>query len=333
MLTLYIATIDGGTSNTRVFIWCDGKIISEARTSVGVRDTAIEGTKAKVIAAAHDTLQDAAKKAGINVSAISLILAAGMLTSNVGLYEIPHIAAPVSLDELAGSMVCAKLPGVAEQPIWFVPGVKNLATKDITVENMSKMDMMRGEETEASGLLTYASPKGNAVFVLPGSHNKYVMIDKSQRMLGCFTTLGGEVLHSLTFDTVLADTLRRSFADSFDEKSFLKGVEDGSTQGFLHSAFMTRILGMHYGFTPLQAQNYILGVVLADELASLKACQLLKDMGEAAFVISGRPLMQQAYACLFKREKWMTLTATEEQQRGLCGFGAISLARRRGLIK
>ncbi|WP_286673715.1 MULTISPECIES: hypothetical protein [Symbiopectobacterium] len=42
---MYSVTIDTGTTNTRVFVWQDNRIIAEASQAVGVRDTAITGSK------------------------------------------------------------------------------------------------------------------------------------------------------------------------------------------------------------------------------------------------------------------------------------------------
>ena len=98
---MYIATIDGGTSNTRAFVWHDGVIAGQAKAAVGVRNTAMDGTNQRLQEAVRDTLSEAASMAGITTEDISLILAAGMLTSNVGLCDIPHVTAPVRLEELA----------------------------------------------------------------------------------------------------------------------------------------------------------------------------------------------------------------------------------------
>ncbi|HAT1683352.1 TPA: hypothetical protein I8Y21_004088 [Klebsiella oxytoca] len=38
---MLIVTIDAGTTNTRVRVWQDSRVISDTSESVGVRDTAI----------------------------------------------------------------------------------------------------------------------------------------------------------------------------------------------------------------------------------------------------------------------------------------------------
>ena len=329
---MYIATIDGGTTNTRACIWRGQCILGEASEAVGVRDAVIDGTKSGLVRAVRQALRTAAFRAGIPVSEISLILAAGMLTSSAGLKEIPHAAAPIGLDELANAMVCASIPEVASQPIWFVPGVKNMEDNAVTAENAAMMDMMRGEEAEAVGLVSYVNPKGRAIFVLPGSHHKYVLADERRRIQKCITTLAGETLHALTFDTILADTVCRSFAAEFDEEAFLQGAENGMEHGFLHAAFMTRIRGMFCRYTPLQAQNYLLGVVLADDMQALVSAEDWPQWRDALFVVTGKPVMKKAYISLLQRRGHAVVAATDTQQRGLSGYGAMELARRRGLL-
>ena len=123
---MYIATIDGGTSNTRAFVWHDGVIAGQAKAAVGVRNTAMDGTNQRLQEAVRDTLSEAASMAGITTEDISLILAAGMLTSNVGLCDIPHVTAPVRLEELARAMVEKNLPAICRLYKWFVWGAMQL---------------------------------------------------------------------------------------------------------------------------------------------------------------------------------------------------------------
>ena len=329
---MLIATIDGGTTNTRTRIWKDNLIISEAEVAVGVRNTAIDGNNHKLIEAVHNTLYEAAAGSDSNVENIELVLAAGMLTSNVGIREIPHISAPAGMAELASSMVSCIIPEITDRPIWFVPGIKNIADKDNTENNITNMDIMRGEESEAAGLLEYFTPVGSSVLVLPGSHNKYISLDDKQNVLGCMTTMAGEVLHSLTFDTILADSVDRAFARSFDEKAFLRGVDYGKRLGIGHAAFMARILRLFHHDTAEQVRNYLLGLMLIDDWQSLQESEFFHNMRKAVFIVTGNPIMQKAYECLLHSKGVEVKLVSEEMQRGLSGFGAISLAKRRGLL-
>ncbi|HRU42351.1 MAG TPA: 2-dehydro-3-deoxygalactonokinase, partial [Candidatus Diapherotrites archaeon] len=62
---MYIATIDTGTSNTRVNIWNKGKVVSRSFIGVGVRDTAITGSKAKLYQGVREAIKAALEKIGM----------------------------------------------------------------------------------------------------------------------------------------------------------------------------------------------------------------------------------------------------------------------------
>ena len=69
-----------------------------------------------------------------------------MITSEFGLYNLPHITVPAGIKELYDAMKEVTIPEISEIPFVFIPGVK------VTGEGLHKTDMMRGEETELVGL-------------------------------------------------------------------------------------------------------------------------------------------------------------------------------------
>lgn len=366
-LSMLIATIDGGTTNTRVRIWrASGNetfvLVSEASSEIGVRNTAIDGHNKKLLTTIDSLLREAGSKAGVSGSGqgtLSLILASGMLTSNLGIAEIPHISAPADLPALADAMVCREIPGLENKKIWFVPGIKNRSETGLTEETLPLMDMMRGEETEAAGLLAACplsetadalqakrspsdstpdgkTPAGSRILVLPGSHNKYIAVDEAGRIQGCFTTLAGELLHSLTLDSILADSVAKGFAEEFEPAAFLRGADWGGRMGVGHGAFLCRICDLFDHYSPLQARNYLLGLLLADDLSALKKDPLSGAMladKSVCFIVAGRRVMQEAYICLLGKEGYRVTAVPQELQTALSGKGALELARLRGLIK
>lgn len=327
-----IATIDAGTTNTRSRIWQDGKIVAEASANIGVRNTAIDGNNIKLVEAIRDTLQLAAQKSGVPLAEMQLVLASGMLTSNVGLVEIPHIEAPADIEKLADSMVSKSIPEICPQPIWFVPGIKNMDGSKLPKERMEEMDIMRGEEVEVCGLLERMHISGPAIFVLTGSHNKYVAVDNEGKIVGCMTTIAGELLHSLTHDTILADTVGRSFASSFNRESFMLGVTYCRKLGLGRASFMARILNQFAKYTQEEAQNYIMGLILADDVCSLQNSQLFKAYTNAPIVVAGNAVMQQGFSALFAEENREVIIVSPEVKNGLSGFGAIAVAKKHGLL-
>ena len=331
---MVIATMDGGTTNTRVLLWQNGRLLSKAAAPVGVRVTAMEGSDRKLKETIRKLLDEAAAAAGVSRKDIGLIVASGMLTSNLGLMEIPHETAPLRPEELASRMVERRFPELAgDTPFWFVPGVKNMADKELTEENCLSMDMMRGEETEAAALLAHYRPQGATVLVLPGSHNKYIAVTEDGRIAGCLTSLTGELLQNLTENSILASSVDRGFADRFLPEPFLRGVRWGASTGLGHGAFLCRIHEQFFHDKPLEAQNYLLGLLLGDDWKTLSQRPLFGSLDKAAFLVAGRPVMQQAYACLFGQQHWRTELVPEELQETLAGRGALELASLRGLIQ
>lgn len=327
---MFIATIDGGTTNSRVYIWQDSRIISQATRHIGVRNTAIDNSNQKLMQAIHDALLEALNAVNITEKDLDAILASGMLTSNVGIMEIPHITAPVTINELSESIRVRKIPEIAEKPILFIPGIKNIADQDITSDNIADMDIMRGEETEAAGLAEYYPLQGLSVLILPGSHNKYIFM-RDQQILGCITTIAGELLNSMTFDTILADSVGRGFAEAFNQHAFLRGVEYVKKFGFGHAGFLTRIADLFGGYNYNQAQNYLLGLLLGDDFTSICKNQYF-DLRRASFIVCGKPVMQSGYACLLEHEGWKYTLVPQNKQEALAGYGAVSLAKRHHLL-
>lgn len=331
---MIIATIDSGTTNTRVRIWKDDNILSEAKRSVGVRNTACDGNNKKLIKGISESLQDAIKCANLEKIQIDLILAAGMLTSNLGIVEIPHKIAPLSFKQLANSMISYKIQEISDKPIWFVPGVKNIKDELINDYNISEMDIMRGEETEAAGILLKRKHiNEQTILVLPGSHNKYIFFNEEKDILGCTTTMAGELLQSLTFNTILSDCLNHNFASEFRKEYFRKGVNYRNIYGLGHACFMARILSLFSKASYIDIQNYILGVILEDDIESLRNNKFFKQMNNPMFIISGNSVIQQAYECLLKYNRWKYELISEDEQHGLSGYGAISLARLNNLME
>lgn len=206
--------IDCGTTNLRVTIVDDaGRIAAQGKRPGGVRHTAIDEHNGRLKAMLADCIAQVLAEAGLSPEGISRCIAYGMITSNVGLMEIPHLEAPASADDLSAGVRTALFPDVAPFPISFIPGVRNFSGQ-VTMENFQGMDMMRGEETEAIGLFGLLGMQRECVLILPGSHNKFVRMDAQGRILGCMTSISGELLdapHTTPFSRMRwAGRLRRS---------------------------------------------------------------------------------------------------------------------------
>ena len=71
---MYLATIDCGTTNTRIFIVKDeGSVVGRASRKVGVRDTAISGSNAVLKDGIRKTFDEALAGASLSAGDIGMV--------------------------------------------------------------------------------------------------------------------------------------------------------------------------------------------------------------------------------------------------------------------
>jgi 2-dehydro-3-deoxygalactonokinase len=329
-----VITIDTGTTNTRVTFWSDGIAQHHAARQVGVRDTAINGSVAVLRNGVKSTIVEVLETAGVSLDQIDLVLASGMITSNVGLVDIPHLLAPAGIIELAAGMRRVEMPEVCGKPIWFVPGIRNMQT-EIGLHNCEAMDMMRGEEVETIALIERLGLVQPAALILPGSHSKVVVVDERQRITGCVTTLSGELMHVITHHTILANSLENDFAHQIDEEMLLAGARSAGRVGLGRAAFTVRTLSLFSTYDRNACANFLLGAVLGADLLTLKNSSAITISPSIQVVITGKPLLREALALLVKDDDFFSgpvRVTSDSEQADLAGTGVLAIARTRGLL-
>ena len=186
----YLISIDGGTTNTRVYLWRgDHSVADRTASEMGVRNTAISGSNDGLKQAVKGMLQQLLQRNHLVWDDIEGIYASGMITSNLGLYELPHLIAPARPEDFARGVKEVEMKDICPLPIGMIPGVKNLRDEDVGLHNLGEMDMMRGEEAEALGIVSALQVSQPVVLVLPGSHTKFVFMDENGSILGCVTSM------------------------------------------------------------------------------------------------------------------------------------------------
>lgn len=328
-----VITIDTGTTNTRVCAWNGVSIVAEAFRPVGVRNTAITGSTAMLAGAVKEAIDEVQKKTDWR-SSETLFLASGMITSNVGLNEVPHLLAPAGIEELAAGMVQARLTDVVDAPIWFIPGIKN-TNAELSLENCEAMDIMRGEETESMGAVHALGIQGPAVIVLPGSHSKFVKLDAANKITGCLTSIAGEILDVVTKHTILASSVNHQFASEIDTTALLKGAEISRRVGFARTCFSVRILDLFTRMTVDQKASFLQGSVLGMDIQAMLHSEALKVTPQTSVVICGKKSLKDALHALVTQENYFKnqIIAMPDAEVSMAGLGALAIARQRGLLQ
>ncbi|MGL5437919.1 MAG: 2-dehydro-3-deoxygalactonokinase [Lachnospiraceae bacterium] len=332
-MNLFLITIDGGTTNTRAVLWNQhGHVVGTAKSDTGVRNTAIDGNNQRLKNAVRVLIHIVLRDAGITIAQVNAVYASGMITSNVGLVEIPHLIAPASMDDFAASVRAVSIPDVCPLPIHFIPGLKNLSDDMITLENIESMDIMRGEETEALALLSHLENTSGCLLVLPGSHTKFVTIDKRGYITGCLTSLAGEMLSVLTEYSIVADAVERQFVNQDCDMEYLKtGFHAAQSTSCARAAFLVRIASQFLTKDQNQCASYLLGVILENDVAAIKTSRALTVTPDMAVLIAGKEPLRSATRTLLLEDGYFSNVSVfvPEDEKPMAGYGALLVAKKR----
>jgi 2-dehydro-3-deoxygalactonokinase len=263
--------LDWGTSNLRAYLLGDGgAILDHANWPLGimqVKDGDFAGALGQVLSAwpAAEGLP---------------LIASGMIGSRQGWREVPYAACPAGLSDVARGMARLDWRG---RRLSLVPGVSCLDRHGIP-------DVMRGEETQIFGAAADRNDRG--LFVLPGTHSKWALVEKG-RIIGFATFMTGETFAALKDHTILGRTMQ---GGGIDAAAFRRGVEAARAAGgaLLHGLFGVRSLGLFGKLAQSEGAGYLSGLLIGSEL--LEAPRLL-GLGEppAAAVLIGEPALTKHY--------------------------------------
>lgn len=299
-----------------------------------MRDTAITGSKVALIDGLRQALDATLTACKVDADAVQVCVASGMVTSGLGLHEVPHLLAPAGIAELAQGMVRTSIPALAPFPIWFVPGVR-LDQAPVAIDVATTMDMMRGEESETIGLIERLRLTEPFVALFPGSHAKFVGVDATGRIDACLSTLSGELIDVLAHHTVLASALREGWPDSLDEYALLAGAHLSRYEGLNRAAFSTRVLELFGAADADSRFSFLIGAVLVHDLHACAHHGAVSMGARQRLVVCGRPLMQTAYRLLARSLGGFGIIETPPpaELSDLAGCGALAAARGRGLLE
>lgn len=310
---MHIASIDCGTTNTRVYIINkEGKIFGKGVRKVGVRDTSITGSRDLLKEGLKEALYDALKSAGFGLSDIKYAISAGMITSEIGLLEIPHLWAPAGVRDLADHLVKVEDINIfpVPLPIYFIPGIKNqFNTEKVQIEDINNLDFMRGEETQAAGILKSYGERRPKIFVMLSSHTKFIPIDENGKILGSITSLSGQVYEAIKKETSIGKSVKESDSGGnpepqgyFDQRivdtSFACVRESGLLRTFVMSRFMDVLIKSEW----YERKLFIEAALAADDILSINRLESLGIPGGTEIILVGIPSRCRIYEYLLKEK-------------------------------
>ena len=287
-----ILAVDSGTTRTRAWTLANGRVAEGASAVAGARDLARSRDKQWLLERVRSVAEQTLAAASLGWDEVDAVVAFGMITSELGLVELPHLLAPVGAAELAAAMHEPNDVSVLPARLLLVPGVRNVS------DSIGLADFMRGEETEVIGLLALDEIEPPLLYVSIGSHPKFVWVDAAGRIAWSLTTLSGELIWALRQETILADLIDPG-SELVDFDAVDEGARLAESAGVSRALFAARVLSRLGGASPETCSAFVHGAVAHADLRALEAP--LSGTTPDRIVLTGRGPLLDAYRHLLKR--------------------------------
>jgi 2-dehydro-3-deoxygalactonokinase len=314
----FFAIVDMGTTNTRLtLVDASGEVRDSVKGAFGVKDRAAAGNREILIKGLNQLLTETTQNMGILLSRIEGMLCSGMITSEIGLIDIPHRVAPVDARDLAANAQEVSMPEILPAPIILIPGVKNRVERP-SLDTLEQMDFMRGEETQVFGATELYGVEVPVTFMFLSSHTKLVDVDEKHRITRSFTTISGQVFNALRFQTLLASSIPEENPTSIHEESLFRGVKAGLKDGVLRAALMVRFMDTLIRTSPEERFAFLEGIIIASDIQAIrnsypflrKRIAILGDRPRAeAYRAAFKPFLDRSLECIYLGEQSMDRSA------------------------
>ena len=318
--------VDTGTTNTRVWLLRGAEVLATARVGVGVRDTARDGTAARLYEALREAIASVSShkiEGGGDGPVPHAVIAAGMITSPLGLRDIPHLVAPAGLAALSAAVVQCHFPEITGLPFFLVPGVRSGADRTVPAE-VGTTDVMRGEETLCLGLAASGLLGPRSTLLNLGSHWKLIRLDAETRIESSVTSLSGELIHATQTQTILAGSVPGARPEVIDPDWMRCGMAEQRRSGTARALFCVRLLEQRSTSTPEERLAYLIGVYIAADLDAMLGRGLMVP-GESIVIAGGEALAAAWATALAEHSIGARLLSDGEIEQGLlAGLRAIA---------
>ncbi len=319
------AILDCGTTTTRIYLVDkDKNILASVRGKIGVRNTTLTGSKETLRNGITELFYQLLSQSHFSIKAVDFIIASGMITSEIGIIELSHIACPAGINELADNIyrVDANTLLPIDVPLYFVRGVRNQYSQK-SISALRDMDFMRGEEVQNIGIYNRFYKKAPFFTVALSSHTKISYINKEGDIIVSATTLSGQLYEAL----MSATSIRASLIDIPDEKAGGYSFEElcAAAQDCVANAGLCRTLLMPRFMNVLMTSNFrerrlfVDAAIAADDIKAFEELRQ-KNFVSNTYILYGHEVRCQIYSHMLKKAfgsqlNIVALDGQEEQDR------------------
>ncbi|MDX2020092.1 MAG: 2-dehydro-3-deoxygalactonokinase [Deltaproteobacteria bacterium] len=266
--------LDGGTTNSR--LWAtqpSGHVVAETRAHVGARDGV--GDPGRVADAVALMVADVSARCASLGFVPKVVVAGGMITSPTGMFMVPHVLGPATIEDLAAASRVERMPAVCALPLLFVPGVKfmhppsDVLRAEDAASDMAHADLVRGEELLCLGLHSQGLMNQGGTVISLGSHWKRLDVNAHAALVASRSSLTGELLAAVSGSTILAESLPHPPPDALDHAWVQAGAQAARERGLARALYEIRLLAVTATTRPEHRYSYMWGAAFGADLPHL----------------------------------------------------------------
>ena len=261
MMGQYYIYYDSGTTNTRIYLFRDQKLLDQSSEKVGSREVAINGNNQIYLQKLNDMWQNICLKNHLSTEMIDQIWMSGMVSSPTGIIEVPHLCVPINIEDLKKNVRKFYEGQYFHRELFLIPGIKTMCEGKISLDTVYQINNMRGEETELAGILAEKKKiRSNCAIIMPGSHTQIAFI-KDDKIADILSTVTGELYYAIKSDTILKTSLIAEKLEQLDVGMLCKGYEILNQYGFNRALYTVRTMELFMDSTPQQRLSYFEGIL------------------------------------------------------------------------
>lgn len=245
------AYCDWGSSRLRAFLEQSGEVIDRREgPGVAMLDAKALGDALATVLAPWT-----------NRMGTEEICLCGMVGSRNGLLDVPYVQTPLEVAKWAKGSLTHQVAGLG---LRIAPGVSGLSFS-------GRLDVMRGEETQAFGAMQIRPELGigRHLILLPGTHSKWVELQDG-KLTRFQTFITGELYALLCKHSSL---LRVSSAGGECDDAFSFGLQRAATEELGAGLFETRTAQLLLGRSDGWARGFLSGLLIGAEIHSILRTQ------------------------------------------------------------
>lgn len=275
--------MDSGTSNTRAYLLNDYELVETAHCHVGTKDSAISGNNDVLLLNMKECYDKLLQKSNLKDCDISEIWASGMVTNPFGVIEVEHVSTPITAKKLLEHVYPHYEAKYFNRTLNLIPGAKTAQKGQVvTIDNVSLMNNVRGEEIEAMGIISANVLPKNAVIICPGSHTHILNI-VNNAITDIISNFTGELYYAIKKDTILGGELSTEDV-KMDTKHVLLGYENLKKYGLSRALYIIHATKV-FGTSIDEVRNSMLCGIICGSVIDVLKLRIQKDWNKVEKIV------------------------------------------------